>query len=152
MKEDSKKNIFSIQLIVKTKSAIVLNNYPECDIHKLWSGQKIKKLFYQFSPINSNYVKCIGLIALALTILGCTKKTEESKKSECDCLGCETGIITDVDNNSYKTIRICNTWWMARNLATTHFNDGTPILNIIDDLTWETNSSPAYCAYNNDYI
>ena len=152
MKEATKKNTFSIQLIVKKKTEVLLKNFPDWHIHKLCSGQKIKKLFEPLRWNRSNFVKCLGLIAIALTILGCTKKTEESKKPECDCLGCETGIITDADNNSYKTIRICDTWWMARNLATTHFNDGTLILNIIDDLTWETTSSPAYCAYNNDYI
>ena len=58
--------------------------------------------------------------------------------------------ITDIDGNTYKTIQIGDQEWMAQNLATTHYNDGTAIPLVTDDSEWRELSTPAYCWYNND--
>jgi uncharacterized protein (TIGR02145 family) len=56
----------------------------------------------------------------------------------------QTGTVTDVDGNIYKTIGIGSQIWMAENLMTTKYRDATPIPNITSSL------SGAYCWYNND--
>jgi uncharacterized protein (TIGR02145 family) len=59
---------------------------------------------------------------------------------------------TDADSNNYSVIRIGSDTWMAENLKTTKFNDGTPIQNLTGSEEWMSLSGkiPAYCWYNND--
>lgn len=58
--------------------------------------------------------------------------------------------VTDIDGNVYNTVTIGTQVWMAENLKTTKFRDGTPITNLTENLAWRTSSSPAYCFYNNE--
>jgi uncharacterized protein (TIGR02145 family) len=57
---------------------------------------------------------------------------------------------TDLDGNNYSTVQIGKQIWMAENLKTTKFIDGTSIQNVSDPLDWSLLSSPGYCWYNND--
>ena len=59
--------------------------------------------------------------------------------------------LTDIDGNTYKTIVIGEQEWMAEDLKTTKFNDGSDIPNITDMTEWVRMESPAYSWYNNDY-
>ena len=56
---------------------------------------------------------------------------------------------TDASGNEYATVRIGGQLWMAENLRTTHFNDGTSIPLVTDPLAWSLDTN-AYCWYDND--
>jgi uncharacterized protein (TIGR02145 family) len=59
-------------------------------------------------------------------------------------------LVTDYEGNSYSTIEIGTQTWMAENLKSAKFNDGTNIPLVPDSSDWEFRITPAYCWYNND--
>jgi uncharacterized protein (TIGR02145 family) len=72
------------------------------------------------------------------------------RKQTTNTLSGETGTMTDIDGNVYKTIKIGNQVWMAENLKVTRYRNGDAILNVKSSSNWQFLSSGAYCAYNND--
>lgn len=60
------------------------------------------------------------------------------------------GEILDYDGNKYKTIEIGSQTWMAENLRTTKYKDGTIIPNVTNLSEWSLLTDGAYCWYNND--
>lgn len=68
------------------------------------------------------YILTLALaLATILCMPGC-KKEEESNV--------ETGTVTDIDSNVYKTVKIGNQWWMAENLKVTRYRNGDTIDSI----------------------
>lgn len=59
---------------------------------------------------------------------------------------------TDGDGNHYPVVMIGNQIWMAENLKTTKYSNGTAIPLVTDNVSWAALSSPAYCWYDNDSI
>ncbi|MEO8761171.1 MAG: fibrobacter succinogenes major paralogous domain-containing protein [Bacteroidia bacterium] len=63
----------------------------------------------------------IVLISLLFILISSCKKTPTPTPAN------ETGTVTDIDNNTYKTVKIGNQWWMAENLKTKTYRNGTTI-------------------------
>lgn len=64
--------------------------------------------------------------------------------------GLTYGEVTDIENNTYKTIQIGTQTWMSQNLRTTKFNDGTNIPLLTSSYSMQSTYSPYYIWYNND--
>ncbi len=60
------------------------------------------------------------------------------------------GVVIDIEDNVYKTIKIDTQVWMAQNLRTTRYNDGTLIPKVVVNTTWAALTTPGYCWYAND--
>ena len=62
----------------------------------------------------------------------------------------DTSTVTDIDGNTYQTIKMGDQWWMAENLKVRHYRNGDVIPNVTDDATWAGLNTGAYCAYDNN--
>jgi uncharacterized protein (TIGR02145 family) len=61
------------------------------------------------------------------------------------------GQVFDVDNNVYDLVKIGTQVWSVQNLATTRYNDGTPIPGpTFTNEAWAALETPAYCNFNNN--
>ena len=60
------------------------------------------------------------------------------------------GSMTDQEGNTYKTIQIGTQLWMAENLKTSKYRDGSAIPTGLSDNAWQNANTGAYAIYNND--
>jgi uncharacterized protein (TIGR02145 family) len=67
-----------------------------------------------------------------------------------DLILSRTGLLTDIDGNTYPTVLIDRQEWMAENLKVTKYQDGTEIPLVTDINTWNLLTTGALCEYNND--
>lgn len=63
----------------------------------------------------------------------------------------KTGTVNDIDGNTYPTIKIGEQWWMAKNLITLNYADGTPLIDgiVAGDITGDY-LTRYYFAYDNN--
>jgi len=85
--------------------------------------------------------------AYAANIIGTAYGNEVSFTKTSDG---QTGTVTDIDGNVYKTITIGTQVWMAENMKTTRYCDGTPIPYVSDHTQWADLNTEAYCDYDNN--
>ena len=88
----------------------------------------------------------IRIMFIPLIVLGFILIFTNSCKKEEDT----SGTITDMDGNVYTSITIGTQIWMAENLKTTKYNDGSSIQFITDNTAWSNITTLGYCWYNNE--
>lgn len=95
----------------------------------------------------ARYLLFLGALIWTVALTSCGKDESEE-------IIIEYGTLSDIENNQYVTVKIGDQWWMAENLRTSKFNDGTPLTYIgieEEDTVWSSNQEVAY-AYINDSI
>jgi uncharacterized protein (TIGR02145 family) len=60
------------------------------------------------------------------------------------------GFVIDMNGNRYNTVKIGTQIWMAENLKTSKYNDGTDIPLVPDSASWANLTTPGCCWYKND--
>ncbi|MEI7663361.1 MAG: fibrobacter succinogenes major paralogous domain-containing protein [Bacteroidota bacterium] len=83
----------------------------------------------------------IVIVVLLFVTNGCKKKDNTQPD------------LTDIDGNVYHAVKIGNQVWMAEDLKTTRYNDGTAITLISDSTAWskiDITKTPGYCWYDNN--
>lgn len=65
--------------------------------------------------------------------------------------GCkkEEKTVTDIDGNTYRTITVGGKVWMAQDLRTTRFNDGSDISYVQGGTQWANLTAAAFAEVNN---
>ena len=87
------------------------------------------------------------IVVLFLGLQACQKETNTS-------IVLEYGTVTDVDGNTYKTVKIGDQWWMCENLRVKHFQDGSNITfigNVDQDSVWAQSTESSF-SFINDTI
>lgn len=87
------------------------------------------------------FIATAGLLLL-IALNGCKK--EDSTNDSI------FGTVTDIDGNTYQTVKIGTQTWMMENLKVSRYNDGTAIPNVTDNQQWNALGTGAYCVYDND--
>jgi uncharacterized protein (TIGR02145 family) len=83
-------------------------------------------------------------VILSAILTGCKEDDE-------NVIPKETGTVTDIDNNTYTTVKIGNQWWMAEDLRVTKYRNGQAIpKRQTDSLQWSSDSVGAYCEVINN--
>lgn len=62
----------------------------------------------------------------------------------------ESPFVTDIDGNVYPAVQVGTQCWMAANLKTTRYRNGTTIPNVTDNTAWSQLNNGAWCNYHND--
>jgi len=82
------------------------------------------------------------IVIISLATTSCKKNNDNNSP--------ESGTVTDIEGNVYKTVKIGSQWWMAENLKTTKYNDGTDIPQVKEYESWRYLASPGFCWFEND--
>jgi uncharacterized protein (TIGR02145 family) len=90
-----------------------------------------------------SYLNITASITALLLLCGCANDNPVSLEDN----GYEKGIVADIDNNLYETIKIGEQWWMAENLRVTQYRNGVEIFTGIDDTIWQIAVSGIYAVY-----
>lgn len=87
-------------------------------------------------------------VTFLILFISC-KKNSTSIEEPDDFQACGD-IETDVDGNSYQTVQIGNQCWLAEDLRTTLYRNGSSIPNVTEDSDWAGLSTGAWAYYAND--
>lgn len=74
----------------------------------------------------------------------------ESAQVTVNVLENTTGSVTDIDGNVYQTMKVGEQWWLAENLKVTHYRNGEAIPHLANAEEWYSQTTGAYCEYEND--
>lgn len=62
----------------------------------------------------------------------------------------ETEQVKDRDGNVYHAVAIGSQVWFAENLKTTHYRNGDPVPDVLNETVWRKLVTGAFCNYDND--
>lgn len=90
-----------------------------------------------------------GLLIVTLSISACKKDDDTPPSPTPQPQGCGS-TVTDIDGNVYPVVTIGGRCWMAANLRTTRYANGTVIPQVTDPATWADQDTDAWCWQGND--
>lgn len=107
-----------------------------------------------YSKNKCTFLHLFITLSILLLLVSCkdnSTSVEDPKESSGGFVFCGDPI-KDTDGNTYQTILIGEQCWMAEDLRTTSYRDGTSIENVTEDNAWAGLSTGAWAYYANDDI
>jgi uncharacterized protein (TIGR02145 family) len=107
------------------------------------------------------WLHLLVILGLFLTVVTCDKKYDGDDGQDPDpntdpidiSFEIVNGTVTDIEGNIYETVKIAGHEWMAENLKTTKYRDGSEIeFPNEDNSLWIANNNGAYAWYKDDNI
>jgi uncharacterized protein (TIGR02145 family) len=99
--------------------------------------------------MNSNPIHMIMIFVLTFTLssfIQCGTDTDNNEDTHFSC----GEILTDIDGNNYQTVKIGDQCWMAENLRSSKYQDGTNIPNFPVEADWRTTNIGGWVYYSNN--
>lgn len=122
-----------------------LTNAPDLDNFVMLSDPETGDMFYYNG---NNWVALpVGEEGQVLTIVEGLPQWADLPAG-----GEDEDTVTDIDGNVYPTVIIGEREWMAGNLRTSTFSDGTPIAGNLTNSQWQANTTGAWAVYPHDNI
>ena len=88
------------------------------------------------------YIICFFLVS-------CNKDSKQTNSISFQ----EGNGVTDIDGNFYPSVIIGNGQeWTTLNLKTTKYSDGSPVNNVLSNVSWANSNIGSWCYYNNDIL
>ncbi len=134
----------------QVKKSIYGNN-QELNSYKVKARQEQKRGIRKTLIIISSCILSVAIIAFLFynfIINHSASDPHTPEKNSGKSSGSKTddkNTVKDIDGNVYRTVTIGTQVWMAENLKTTKYNDGTPISYVTDKEEWVSTKSGAYC-------
>jgi len=111
-----------------------IHGHAPCTIHEQRIG--IMKDISMKQHIRMKNIWFVTAFLMTVLIAGCSRKSD-------------TGTVTDIDGNTYGTVKIGNHVWMSENLKVSRYRNGDPLPEITDAAEWPKQTGGARCAYEN---
>jgi len=121
----------------------------EQDLHNKKGRTRLKELFRGGFISKRSLFICLAVIALISIVYVVVQNVHKKPTKVPGYLSTNSKTVEDVDGNVYNTVIIGTQTWMAENLQTTKYNDGTAILLVSDGTAWNYIKTSGYCLYNN---
>lgn len=100
----------------------------------------------KLNRIYSLALTAVLLISIANSSKADNNKLQNNHKSH------EINFVTDFEGNVYPVVIIGDQEWMAENLRTTTYSDGTDILTNLNGIDWKNDRSGAYVIFSHNRI
>ena len=96
-----------------------------------------------YALVKKNIMKITFFVSIFI-LFSCSD--DESNPASTGSPAHETGTVTDIEGNTYKTIKIGDQWWMAENLKVSTYRNGDEIPRVLYDDYWGNLTTGACCA------